>query len=105
MADVSLLRQLEHNLRCELSGMQQDISQLWLHQAVWIFSSIVIGVNASPRRTYDQGIRLERLDIQEVFVDVLESIKAFVVDLHVMLKHLEFVWIDIVYNVFFEVIA
>lgn len=85
--------------------MQQNVRQLRLHEVVRILSSIVVGVDTSPRGTYNQSIGFKRFDLKEVLIDELQAMKAFVVDLHVMLEHLEFVWIDIVDNVLFEVIA
>lgn len=66
---------------------------------------VVARFNASPRRTDDQGIGLEGLDGKEVAVDELEAVETLLIDLHVVLQHLDLMRIDIVDDVLLEAIA
>lgn len=66
---------------------------------------VVAGFNASPRWTDNQGISLEGLNGKKIAVDELKAVEALLVDLHVMLQHLDLLWIDIVDNVLLKAIA
>ena len=68
-------------------------------------SGVFLGLDPSPRRTDNESICMEGLHLKEILVDECEFICIFLIDFHVLLKHFDFILVDIIDNIFGKVIA
>lgn len=66
---------------------------------------VIASFNASPGRTDDKSIGLEGLNGEKIAIDELETVEALLIDLHVVLQHLDLVRIDVVDNVLLEAVT
>ncbi len=61
MAYAGLFGHLQHDFAAELLGVEKDVGQFGLHESVWVFGGVFLGVDSSPGRADDECVCLEGL--------------------------------------------